>query len=334
MPSETAFGGLRALILGFGSIGRRHARNLRAAGVTDVFVFDPLAGRVGEARDAFGLQGTTDLPTAWASGPDVAFVTSPTGFHLAHAMEAVERGCHVFVEKPLAHSSEGLRSLVEAVALRRVVSMVGCNMRFHPGPARVKRLLDGGTIGTVRSGRVFTGSYLPAWRPGTDHRVSYSASPESGGAILDCIHEIDLALWYQGPGRLAFAAVRPATSIGLETDGLAELIIDHEDGSLSSVHLNFIERDYRRGCVFVGDLGTIAWDFTEKAVTVFGADGRVKERLAEPEGWELNRMYEDELACFLGAVVRGEEAMNPVREAVRTTQLALEARRSRAEASS
>lgn len=334
MPVDARFGELRALVLGFGSIGQRHTRNLRAAGVTEITVFDPAETRIGEAREVFGIEGSTDLSSSWKLRPDVVFVTSPTAHHVVHAMEAAERGCHVFVEKPMSHTNSGLAELAQAVEARSLVSMVGCNMRFHPGPETVKRLLDGGAIGTVQAGRVYTGSYLPAWRPGQDHRGSYSASLESGGAILDCIHEIDLTLWYLGPGRLAFAAVRPATSIGVEADGLAELIIDHDSGPLTSVHLNFIERDYRRGCVFVGDRGTVAWEFSEKAVTVFGADGQVRERFLEPAGWQVNRMYEAELAHFLGAVVRGEPAVNPVREAVRTTELALEARRFRTEARS
>ena len=123
-------------------------------------------------------------------------------------------------------------------------------MRFHPGPAAVRRLLKDGAIGDLISYRLHTGSYLPLWRPHQDYRQSYSASEETGGAILDCIHELDLALWYAGPAQLIAAKHLPARSIGLQTDGLAEILLQHDIGNrIGSIHLNFIERDYRRSCV-------------------------------------------------------------------------------------
>ena len=136
---------------------------------------------------------------------------------------------------------------------------------------RVRRLLGEGAIGRVIAARIHTGSYLPEWRPGTDYRRSYSASStRGGGAILDCIHEIDLALWYFGPGVLSASATVPAHTLGLEVEGLAEILIRHDSGVLSSVHLNFIQRDYQRECRIIGTAGTLSWTFQEPYVRCEG----------------------------------------------------------------
>ena len=157
--------------------------------------------------------------------------------------------------------------------------MVGCNMRFHPGPATVRRLLEEKALGTPLCARLQTSSFLPRWRPEQDYRKSYSASPDSGGAILDCIHEIDLADWYFGPGIVLASAILPASCLGLTTDGAAEILISHDSGVLASVHLNFMQRDYRRGCQIAGTDGTIYWDFAMRYVEVFGEDGTLSAKL-------------------------------------------------------
>ena len=208
---------LRVLVVGLGSIGRRHAANLRTLGVTALAGYDPGAS----VPEVEGLRRVESLADGLAWGPDAVLVATPTHLHIQTAAAAADRGCHVFIEKPLAATLEGIDVLRAAVRRGGLVTMVGCNMRFHPGPAEVKRLIDDGAVGTVIAARIQTGSYLPAWRPSTDYRGSYSAhADQGGGAILDCIHELDLARWYFGPGRVLGAATVPARTLGLEIEGL------------------------------------------------------------------------------------------------------------------
>jgi predicted dehydrogenase len=277
-------------------------------------------------RREFGVVVPETLEAAWDVGPEIVIVATPPQDHVALAGEAVKRGCGVFVEKPLAHRLDGVAELCAAVDPQRVLSMVACNMRFHPGPAAIKALLERGTVGVPIAARLYTGSYLPRWRPGQDYRTSYSASPEGGGAVLDCIHELDLALWYFGPARVRAAAVLPATSLGLKVDGLAEILLQHASGALSSIHLNFVQRNYRRCCQIVGEKGTLAWDFETREVRRYDQDGSLTERLPEPSGWELNQMYVDEMRHFLEAAESDQSAVNPIREAAVTLRLALESR--------
>jgi predicted dehydrogenase len=244
------------------------------------------------------------LDELWAWQPDVALVTAPPTSHVDLALAAAERGCHLFIEKPLSHSTAGVDELAAAVARRGVVAMVACNMRFHPGPAQVKALLQAGAVGEVVSARIESGSYLPHWRPHTDYARSYSASTLGGGAILDCIHEIDLALWYFGTGETVAAAAVPARGIGLDVEGLAEILLRHDSGVLSSLHLNFVQRDYRRGCTVVGTEGTIYWDFNTGLERHHRADGTRRD-FPQPATWTVNDMYVGEITHFLHCVETG-----------------------------
>ncbi len=317
---------LRIAVLGCGSIGRRHLRNLSALGWHDLLAFDTAASALEAVRLETEAACYTDLHSLWQQQPQLVIVTTPSNLHVELALAAAQRGCALFIEKPLSHSLAGLDVLCAEAEDRHLTNMVGCNMRFHPGPAQIKRLLDEGAIGHILSARIHTGSYLPGWRPNTDYRQSYSANAsQGGGAILDCIHEIDLALWYFGTGDVVGAASLPATSIGLAVEGLAELLIRHETGVLSSVHLNFIQHDYRRSCEVIGTQGSLYWDFGEGKVQCYRPS---QERLLieQPADWTLNQMYLDEMRYFMNCVVNQQPTANNIQRAMATLQVALAAK--------
>ncbi len=317
---------MRIAVLGCGSIGHRHLRNLRSVDNAELVAYDPSTKVQNIIEQEFGVSVYHSLDHVWDQRPDVVLVNSPPNHHLDLGLAAAKNGCHLFIEKPLAHTLVGLDDLIKEVRNRQLINMVACNMRFHPGPAMIKKLLDENAIGDVISARLQFSSYLPNWRPWQDYRKSYTASSEWGGAILDCIHEIDLALWYFGAGKVAAAVHLPANAIGLDTDGLAEIILRHESGVLSNVHVNFVQRDYNRNCQIVGSEGTIYWDFNNRNVLVYGSDGKVKDTYNEPENWQLNDMYIDELQHFLYHVQHGGEPNNPIQEGLSTLKIALSAR--------
>lgn len=317
---------MRIAVLGCGSIGRKHLHNMRALGDVEVVAYDPDASTRARIHEEFQREVMGELAAVWVQNPEAVVVAAPSDAHVALAMEAAERDLPFFIEKPLSHSMEGVDRLCHEVSQRNLITMVACNMRFHPGPATVKRWIDSGVAGDVLAMRIKTGSFLPRWRPTQDYRHSYSASSESGGATLDCIHELDLALWYGGPAVVIGAASLDARSIGLDTDGLIEILLRHESGALSNVHLNFLQRDYRRTCEIIGTEGTIRWDFNAHRVERFDADGALVETIVEPEGWSLNQMYVDELSHFIDAVRQKQPTVNPLSHAVQVLAAALEAR--------
>ncbi len=265
---------MRIAVLGCGSIGRRHLRNLYQIGYHDLLAYDPSAEARQTAAQEVPITYVERVEAVWEQRPQIVVVATPSNLHTEFALTAADLGCHLFIEKPLAHTLDSIDRLTSVAQQRRLVTMVGCNMRFHPGPTAVRQLIEQGAVGEIIATRLQFGSYLPRWRPWQDYRHAYSASTVWGGAILDCIHEIDLALWYAGPASLLAAAGRPASTIDLETDGLAEIILRHASGVLTSIHINFVQADYRRTSQIIGSRGTIAWDFAQHRVRL------VRERRA------------------------------------------------------
>ena len=321
---------LRIALLGSGSIGQRHLANLCELTPNrelDISVYDASAQASQAAADKHHVHAAATLEDLWERQPNVVFICTPSNLHTPFALSAAQMGAALFIEKPVAHNLQCLDELNALVAQRQLVNLVGCNMRFHPGPAQIKTWLVSDLIGEVLSARLHTGSYLPNWRPHQDYRAGYGASPVHGGALLDCIHELDIALWLLGPAILHSSLVRPATSLGLQTDGMAELLLTHDSGPISSVHLNFVQRNYQRRIEIIGSEGTLAWDFNTGETRHYDAFGKAARIVRQPTDWQVNQMYRDELAYFLNCVDNNAPTFNTVSDATQTLEIALQARR-------
>ena len=317
---------MRIAVLGCGSIGKRHLRNILAEGTHEPVPFDPNADARAYVEKVLNLKTASSLDEVWQMHPRAAIVSAPPDRHLELALQAAERGIHLFVEKPVADRLEGTERLVELLRRSRLISLVGCNMRFHPGPATVKTLLEQNAVGAILAARIQTGSYLPDWRPSADYRGSYTASrAQGGGAILDCIHELDLALWYFGAASVAAALALPAEKLGIEVEGLAEILLNHFSGVVSSFHLNFLQRDYRRLCQIIGETGTIYWDFESPWIEIRGGTG-TERRIELDANWNVNQMYVDEIRHFLQCVERQEPTCCPLEQGTAALKVALRAR--------
>jgi predicted dehydrogenase len=129
---------MRIAVLGCGSIGRRHLGNLRQLGTAELIGVESLEATCKAVHTEFGIVCTTNIDCVWAHAPEIALISTPTELHLELALAAVRRGCHIFVEKPLSFSRSGIDRLADEIRQRRRVSMVACDMRFHPGPASIK----------------------------------------------------------------------------------------------------------------------------------------------------------------------------------------------------
>ncbi len=319
------------LVCGAGSIGKRHARNLKSIGVGQIAVFDPDATMREAIAQEIGCTTYGDFAEALSTeNPDVVFVCSPTKYHVTQAMDAANAGAHLFIEKPLNHSMQGVEELKNLAAKKKLTCMVGCNMRFHHGPSTVHKILEASTIGDVESADVhvlfdFTGR---ADLKGNLERIraTYNADPSQGGAIRECVHEIDLALWYFGPGDLERATKIRAQRIGIpEVEGEAKLYMLHKDDVTSCVHLSFMNPVYKRGCSIRGTKGSIEWDFTENIVKVSDERGNPSAAYPAPEGYEVNRMYLDEIMYFFDCIQSGRKPMGNLDDAILALEMALKA---------
>ena len=104
---------MTVLVVGCGSIGRRHIGNLRSLGVHHISVCETDPDRLSQAESQFAVSGYGNLEKALEeAAPDAVIVCTPPYLHVQQALAAVGAGAHVFIEKPLSHSLDGIDDLI------------------------------------------------------------------------------------------------------------------------------------------------------------------------------------------------------------------------------
>lgn len=317
------------LIVGCGSVGKRHIRNLRALEAGDIIAHDAKPERCYEVEQEYGVQTYNNLDEALTQKPEVALVCTPTSLHISPALSAAQKGCHLFIEKPLSHSLDGVDELLWTVAQKNLVTLVGCNMRFHPGIALMKELLVKKSIGKVICVRVQAGQYLPDWHPWEDYREGYSArKPLGGGVILDSIHEIDYVSWFLGDVSQVFCFSDKLSSLEIDTEDTAEILLQFRSGAIAEVHLDYVQRYYGRSCQIIGEEGTILWDFNETRVQLYSASNGKWQVFPDNPGYDANEMYLKEMKHFLQCLAGKTKSMQDINRAKTVLEIALAAKKS------
>ena len=125
-------------MIGAGSIGQRHLKNLEHLGVERLVAYDPDPNRRAKIQAEHPKwKFCAALSEFAAEHPDAVIVASPSALHEDHTRLALDLGCAVFVEKPLSWRWGTVEELARMAIEKDIVTMVACNMRFHPGPAHI-----------------------------------------------------------------------------------------------------------------------------------------------------------------------------------------------------
>ena len=298
-------------VLGLGSIGLRHARNLLSL-EREVVGFDPALDR----RSALIEAGGTVVATRDAAieAAVAVVVASPNAYHFEDMTAVVDAGRHIFVEKPLAHKVGGVNEILErALAADRVV-FAGLNQRYNPAIREARALIAAGRLGTVLWGRFLAALYLPDWRLSQDHRKGYAADRTTGGVIFDAVHEFDLAHHLLGEARTLTATARSSGSLGVPSDDIADIVLGHPGGVVSSLHLDYVTRPPRRIIDIAGTAGLLNIDILARRLVLHDGDGKtVLERTYDTT---YDDDYRDEMAAFLNCIEGREKPACDGREAL------------------
>ncbi|MDO8505871.1 MAG: Gfo/Idh/MocA family oxidoreductase [bacterium] len=229
---------MKAIFFGLGSIGTRHGRILK-----DFFppheLFALRSKKEGKENE-LGIKEVYGWDEVEKLKPEIAFVTNPTNMHIETALKCAKFGMHLFIEKPLSCSMDGVKSLVQLCRKKNLTCYTAYCMRFHPVIKELKARMKGKKIFHVRA---VVSSYLPSWRPGTDHKESYSANAtQGGGVLLDLSHEFDYLQYLFGAiGEIKGWHGR-ISNVTVDAEDAADVIIKTVEGVPINLHMNFMSR--------------------------------------------------------------------------------------------
>ncbi len=306
------------ILIGFGSIGRRHYANLETLGYRNIAVYDPLL----KSWPA-GVKRVAKLDARTLAAFKTAFICNPTSEHVETAILCARAGLDLFIEKPLGHTRQGMVKLAELCERQQLVTMVGCNVRFDPALQAIKKLLDKKFLGRVLALHIEYGRYLPYQRPKQDYRTVYAGKrAQGGGVMLDDIHDFDIVFWLNG--------FSPVMKSQFMTDRISDLDIDVEDiclaqfafrnRALATVRCDYLQQYKHRSLIVIGEKGNLTWNFRDGEVWyeyyLKGVEKRVKK--FSPKRVDPNDMYVAELDYFLRCIASREPTFNEVPRAAET----------------
>jgi len=304
---------MNVLICGLGSIGMRHARNLKSLGVANLVGVDPTEERRARFLSEIGGQVQADLTGELAEASELAIIATPNRFHIDQALACAENNCHLFLEKPLGVGDKGVHELIALIEGSSLFAHVGSNWKFHPAFTRMKELLDQRSIGKVSGAQVLAGQWLPDWHPWEDYRQGYSARSDLGGGIVLDMHELDYMSWLFGNISDLKGFTAHSGSLEIDTEDVATTCLRFESGLLATLQVDYIQRSYQRRYHISGDKGTIAWDIRSNQLSFYKADE--PEPTIEDVSEDINAMYVRQMQHVLDGVAGNVTPVTSVKHA-------------------
>ena len=321
---------MRALIVGLGSIGRRHLRNLRELmPEADLTVLrHRCADRDPQSQD-LADRIVYDLDEAIDRSPDIAIIASPAPFHIQTALRLARAQTHLLLEKPISDRLDGVDELIGMCRRGNLALLIGYTLRFYSPLRAARDAICSGRVGRVIGFQSEVGQYLPDWRAGVPYQSVVTAKRDMGGGVLlELSHELDCARWLIGEVRAVSATAKQVSDLEIDVEDWAELSVHFANGVVGHIHLDMVQRVPTRRCRVIGTDGTLSWEAASNRVACYSSAKREWEEVCPAAEVDRNEMYVRELQHFL-ACVRGEASPEVTGEdGKRALEIALAARRS------
>lgn len=311
---------MKVAICGAGQMGQVHFDTFsRLADSQVVAIADPVPERLGRFSEK-GAATFTDADVMLDEvGADVAVVATPTAFHAPLSIKALEKGMHVFCEKPMARSVAEGEAMIRAAEKAGKTLGIGYVLRYHDAYRMARdHILSGklGAIGTVRTSRC--AQKAGAWT---------ADLAANGGVTFELLsHDLDWLAWSLGPVKRIFARGLAKGRERVERD-YCLAVVRFANGAIGHLEASLAEaQEFYASYEVAGDAGLLSYDTRRSAV--------IEARLLTAEGLRTSsetpqgeRPFARQVRTFVKAVstgadyeVDGAEAL----EALRLTEAAYE----------
>lgn len=329
---------MKILMIGLGSIGQRHLRNIkrvlgeeaeilayRVRGLQRTFSDTmQIRDRV-SLEEEYHIRSFASLTEALLEKPELAFITNPTNMHIPCAIQCAKAGCHLFLEKPVSDSLEGIDELQKAAQDAGIKIFVGYQNRFHPAICAVKEVLEAGSLGKILSVHSVVGERLTTMHTYEDYKETYMARKDMGGGVVtnQLVHEMDYLYYLFGKPVSVYALGGTIGNLGIDVEDNCDALFLMENGTervAVNVHADFYQSPPSRFIKVIGEKGQIQADLINGTVTKTVSD--VTEHIAFTE-FVRNDMFIEELKLFLSCVKEGGKEAITLEDGIVSLKMAM-----------
>ena len=306
------------VVIGTGSVGRRHLKNLSSFGCR-VSGMNPGEAKLAEARKLVDLENEyrdfNDVLTDAATF-DGAVIASPPRFHIDQTIALLEAGLPVLLEKPLCPDGSGAERLRQYLAGNPGSRLLlGYTYRWWPPLRDFRKWLWDEKIGKLLHAEFFMSAHLADWHPWERYQDFFMASSElGGGALLDESHFLDLMLWFFGRPHIVYARVEKISSLDIQTDDNVDMLFRYKDGLRVTVHLDLYGRPHKKFIAVTGEEGSAEWSFAPNRIRC----SSVMEDLWEEKtyDYERNDMFVELAREFVASIGQDVKLSYPIKDGI------------------
>ena len=299
---------MNVLVIGYGSIGKRHVNNLLKLRQIDQIIVcsnhhDSFQNHPEKERLKL-VRSLEELSPIMSNGRqlDFAIVANETYKHIETANVLANSGVHLFIEKPISESITKAISLKKTAENNNIKIFVAYNFRFLEALQYIKNQSSSGIIGSLYFAEIEVGQYLPSWRPLGDYRESYSARKDKGGGVaLDLSHEVDYMRYLFGDPVSWKIMKSKVSDLEIDSEDLFKGIYRFSNGFLCSVHSDYIRHNKKRGINVVGSKGTLECDFIKKYIKIQKDSGEIS-LIEDAHLFDVDESYKSELNHFIECI--------------------------------
>jgi len=290
------------LVIGAGSIGMRHLKNLVSLGYNNLAVSDPDKKKLAAVRKIGNFNLYENVKTVFQKEkPKVVFICAPTHLHVPLANLALDYDADIFIEKPLSTTLAGTNSLIKKAKDNNRIAMVACNFLFYKGLQNLQKVVRKRIYGKPLLYRSANGFYMPLYRKNI-HKSYIAKNQTGGGVILDhTSHPIYYLSTLFGNIQKIVSFVSKKHPLGFQSEEMALLMLEHKNGVIGSISSDYISKRTTHRIEVVTENGLLTLDLRSDRL-VF-EDRKIKKELYRGDK-DFNKMFIEEIKYFLNCVKR------------------------------
>jgi len=300
----------RIVIVGMGSIGRRHAKLLKEHKNVIVEIVEPNPEVVTAAKEKLGkLYLHKNFDEMLKTKPEIVIIATPHRLHASQAIQALRAGCHVFCEKPMSDNLADAIKINEVAQSTEMVLNIGFQLHFHPGLVMLKKIIGQKILGTILHAHAKVGTYITLVNSVSGYQTS-----QEGALFYDYTHQSDILFWLleKKPNAVYALALQSGNLEFSSNPNLAIINCEYNSNLFSTIHLNYIQMPERHEYEIIGDKG---WAILDANMGILRTGMRENSSM-QTESFSIDRddMYRGEHKAFFQAIEKKSLPESPAKD--------------------
>lgn len=308
------------LIIGLGSIGQRHLRNLKKIyPKCQIYVYRRLKRKINLSNynkllktdiiKKYNLKTINDLSNLNIYNIKAAFICTPSSFHIDETIKIIKQKINVFVEKPLDSNLKKIFKLKLILKKTKQIHMIGYQMKFSPIIKKLEKIIENKKYGDLNYVSIYHSEHIKYLHKYEDYKKIYAAKKNLGGGVsLTQIHEIDYFLHlfksYKIKKKYVVRGKISNLSINVEDTYSSVMLLEKKRKKLiCNLNLNYYENPGKRIIDLVFDDCKIVVDLNKLTINYFFKNKKYKEKF----NYKRNQLFIDELKFFINHVKKNKQ---------------------------